>query len=236
MAILQEKVGLTNEDLRKLRSMRPGRPLDLQLTTVSTTKRVRTDFVGMDGSRCMIFRYPDEGKWGALADGIFKDKAMIARYILEDDTGEIIAFKVKVILVTSKPSHLIFTSFPLNIQTHNLRAEHRSQTRIATKMLDAKSDLAICDSVVLDISMNGCRMSVDKLGSDTKPNLRQVVKMYFAASKDKKTFLTGTVMNSKSDGVSMYYGVKFETPEEEVNQLLQDLMLVTGKFVNISPT
>jgi hypothetical protein len=228
MAILQEKVGLTNEDLRKLRSMRPGRPLDLQLTTATTTKRVRTEFVGMDGSRCMIFRYPDEGKWGSLADGIFKDKAMIARYILEDDTGEIIAFKVKVISVTTKPSHLIFTSFPLSIQTHDLRAEPRSQTRIASRMLDAKSDLVICDSVVLDISVNGCRMSVDKVGSDTKPKLKQVVKMYFAASKDKKTFLTGTVMNSKSDEVSMYYGVKFETPEEEVNQLLQDLMLVTG--------
>ncbi len=99
MTILQESFGLTNEDLRKIRFMRPGRPLDLQLTTATTVKRVRTEFVGMDGTRCMIFRYPDEGKWGSLGDGIFKDKAVVARYILEDDTGEIIAFKVKVILV-----------------------------------------------------------------------------------------------------------------------------------------
>jgi hypothetical protein len=228
MAILQEKVGLTNEDLRKLRSMRPGRPLDLQLATASTTKRVRTEFVGMDGTRCMIFRYPDEGKWGSLGDGIFKDKTMIARYILEDDTGEIIAFKVKVILVTTKPSHLIFTSFPLIIQRHDLRAEPRSQTRIATSMFDAQTDLAICNSVVLDISVNGCRMSIDKGGSDPKPKVKQVVKMYFAASKDRKMFLIGTIMNTKSDEVSLYYGVKFETPEAEVNQLFQGLMLVAG--------
>lgn len=228
MAILQEKLGLTNEDLRKLRSMRPGRPVDIQLTTASTTKRVRTEFVGMDGTRCMIFSYPDEGKWGSLNDGIFKDKAIIARYILEDDTGEIIAFKVKVLLVATKPSHLIFTTFPLNIQTHDLRAEPRAQTRIATSLFDAQTDSAICDSVVLDISVNGCRMSIKKGNSDAKPKLRQLVKMYFAASKDKKIFLTGTVMNSKSDEVSLYYGVKFETPEDEVNQLLQDLMLVTG--------
>lgn len=228
MAILQEKVGLTNEDLRKIRSMRPGRPLDLQLATATTTKRVRTEFVGMDGTRCLIFRYPDESKWGSLGEGIFKDKSLIARYILEDDTGEIIAFKVKVILVTKKPSHLIFTSFPLIIQSHDLRVEPRSQTRIATSMFDAKSDSAICDSLVLDISVNGCRMSVNKDASMTKPKLRQVVKMYFAASKDKSIFLTGTIMNSKSDEVCLYYGVKFETPEEEVNQLLQDLMLSTG--------
>ena len=228
MAILQEKVGLTNEDLKKIRSMRPGRPVDFQLTTASTTKRVRTEFVGMDGTRCMIFRYPDEAKWGSLGDGIFKDKSMIARYILEDDTGEIIAFKVKVILVTTKPSHLIFTSFPLIIQRHDLRAEPRAQTQIATSLVDELSDSVICDSVVLDISVNGCRMSIDKSVSGTKPKLRQFVKMYFAASKDKNMFLTGTIMNSKSDEVSLYYGVKFETPEEEVNQLLQDLMLVTG--------
>jgi len=228
MAILQEKVGLTNEDLKKIRSMRPGRPVDLQLTTSSTTKRVRTEFVGMDGTRCMIFRYPDEGKWGSLGDGIFKDKSIIARYILEDDTGEIIAFKVKVILVATKPSHLIFTSFPLIIQSHDLRVEPRAQTQIAASLVDELSDSAICNSVVLDISTNGCRMSIEKGGGGDKPKLRQFVKMFFAASKDKKIFLTGTIMNSKSDEVNLYYGVKFETPEDEVKKLLQDIMLVTS--------
>jgi hypothetical protein len=227
MAILQEKIGLTNEDLKKIRSMRPGRPVDLQLTTASTTKRVRTEFVGMDGTRCMIFRYPDEGKWGSLGDGIFKDKSLIARYILEDETGEIIAFKVKVILVATKPSHLIFTSFPLIIQSHDLRAEPRAQTRIATSLFDELSDIAICDAVVMDISTHGCRMSIAKGGSGDKPKLRQFVKMFFAASRDKEIFLTGTIMNSKSDEVNVYYGVKFETPEDEVKKLLQDIMLVT---------
>ena len=228
MAILQEKIGLTNEDLRKIRSMRPGKPLDLQLSMATTTKRVRTEFVGMDGTRCMIFRYPDEGKWGSLGDGIFKDKAIIARYIFEDDTGEIIAFKVKVILVATKPSHLIFTSFPLKIQRHDLRAEPRAQTRIATSLFDTETDSAICDSLVLDISAKGCRMSVDKKAMGSRPKLKQVVNMYFAASKEKMTFLTGTIMNSKFDEVSLYYGVKFDTPEAEVNQLLRYIMLETG--------
>ena len=228
MTILQEKLGLTNEDLRKIRSMRPGRPLDLQLTTISTTKRVRTEFVGMDGTRCMIFRYPDEGKWGSLGDGIFKEKTMIARYIFEDDTGEIIAFKVKVILVATKPSNLIFTSFPLSIQVHDLRSESRVPTQIASSIFDAKTDSVICDAMLLDISVNGCQISIDKRGRDPKPRVKQVVKMYFSASKDEKIFLTGTVMNIKFDEVSLYYGIKFETPVGEINQLLQDLMLVTG--------
>jgi hypothetical protein len=227
MAILQEKVGLTNEDIRKIRSMRPGRPLDLQLTTATTTKRVRTEYVGMDGTRCMIFRYPDEGKWGGVGDGIFKDKTMIARYILEDDTGEIIAFKVKVLLVATKPSPLVFTSFPLSIQSHDLRAEPRAQTRIATNLYDAATDQLVCKSFVLDISAKGCRISIEKKTATLKPKLRQVLKMYFAESANNKVYLTGTIMNNKSDEVSLYYGMKFETPAEQVTQLLKDLMLTT---------
>jgi hypothetical protein len=207
--------------------MRPGRPLDLQLTTATTTKRVRTEFVGMDCTRCMIFRYPDEDKWGSLSDGIFKNKTMIVRYILEDDTGEIIAFKVKVLLVNTKPSHLIFTSFPLIIQKHDLRAEPRTKTQITSSIFDAQSDLAICNSVVMDISVNGCRMTTDISGSEIEPKIKQIVKIYFAASKDKNIFLTGTIMNCNSDEVSLHYGVKFETPLDDINQLLQDLMSVT---------
>ena len=225
MAILQEKTGLTNEDINKIRSMRPGRALDLQIDTVKTTKRVRTEFVGMDGTRCMIFKYPDEGKWGTLSDGIFKDKSIIARYIFEDDTGEIIAFKVKILLVATKPSHLIFTSFPLIIQRHDLRAQLRTQTRIATSLVDAETDSVICDSIVLDISEHGCRMCIDKKSTGIRPKLKQVVKMYFAVSTDKETLLTGTIMNIKSDEVSLYFGVKFET-SEAANPLLKNLMLV----------
>lgn len=228
MAILQEKVGLTNEDLRKIRSMRPGRPVDLQLSTASTTKRVRTEFVGMDGIRCMILKYPDEGKWGAVGDGLFKDKVVVVRYILEDDTGEIIAFKVRILLVATKPTHLLFTTFPLSIQSHDLRVEPRAQTHIASSMYDAETDSNICALMVLDISVHGCRISIDKESSQTMPKLRQVVKMYFDASKNKEMFLTGTIMNSKADEVSQYYGIKFDTAEEEVTKFLEDLMLTTS--------
>lgn len=225
MAILQESVGLTNEDLKKIRSMRPGKFVDLQLTTASSTKRVRTEFVGMDGTSSMIFRYPNEAKWGSVGNGVYKDKTIIIRYILEDETGEIIAFKVKVILVATKPGHLIFTSFPLAIQSHDLRAERRAQTRIATSLSDGETNTMICECVVSDISTHGCRISIEKRNADDKPKLRQVIKMFFAASKDKEIYLTGTVMNNKSDEVNLYYGVKFDTPEAEVNQLLSDLML-----------
>lgn len=227
MAILQQ-VGLTNEDLRKIRSMRPGTPIDLQVTSATYTKRVRTEFVGMDGTRCMIIRFPDETKWGGLRDAIFTDNNLVIRYILEDDTGEIIAFKVKVILVLTKPSHLIFTSFPLAIQSHDLRAEPRAQTSISVVLKESQSGAEITTCLVKDISLKGCRVSIEKRAV-SRPALKQQVLMPFVDSMQNEHILKGTIMNSKSDEVMLYFGIKFETPEVEVEKLLQKMMLLPAK-------
>ena len=103
MAILSEVPKLSNEDLRKLRSLRPGMPMDIQVTTSNAARRVRTEFIGMDGMRSMIIRYPDETKWGNLSDALYPDKPAIMRFILEDETGEVIAFKTKVTHLVKNP-------------------------------------------------------------------------------------------------------------------------------------
>jgi hypothetical protein len=226
MANLHEQLGLSNEDLRKIRSMRPGTPIDLQITSVSTTKRVRSEFVGMDGTRCVIIRFPDENKWGSLRDFIFTDNNLVVRYILEDETGEIIAFKVKVTLILSKPSHLIFTTFPLAIQSHDLRSEPRAQTRMAVTLCEIKGSREICSCIVRDISLKGCRISVERTIKQ-RPALKQNVLMSFKDAFGNEFLLSGTVMNAKSDEVVFYYGLKFESSEEEVGQLLQKVMLST---------
>lgn len=227
MAILQESIGLTNEDLRKIRLMRPGTAIDLQVAALGLIKRIRTEFVGMDGTRCMIIRFPDESKWGNLRDFIFSDKNLVIRYILEDETGEIIAFKVKVILILTKPSHLIFTSFPLSIQSHDLRAEPRAQTRASVNLRNDKNNMDIAQCLVRDISLKGCRISVDR-SSPGRPMLKQQITMEFNDAEGNALLLKGTVMNSKSDEVTVYFGIKFDTPEAEVGQLLQKMMLVVS--------
>jgi hypothetical protein len=227
MAILQDTIGLTNEDLRKIRLMRPGTSIDLQVSSASMTKRVRTEFVGMDGTRCMIIRFPDESKWGSLRDAIFTDKNLVIRYILEDDAGEIIGFKVKVTLILTKPSHLIFTSFPLSIQSHDLRAEPRAQTRTAVTLRNAENNMDITQCLVRDISLKGCRISIART-SETRPSLKQNVVMKFKDAEGEDLLLKGTVMNSKFDEVTVYFGIKFETPEKDVAILLHKMMLATN--------
>lgn len=226
MAILKEKVGLTNEDLRKLRSMRPGMPLDLQLVSPTGTKRVRSEFIGMDGTRSLIIKFPDEARWGNLRDAIYPDNHMVVRYILEDQTGEIVAFKVRITLVLSKPGNYIFTTFPLALQSHELRAEQRSQTQVPVIVSDAESDDKLCAGQILDLSNSGCRIGVTRKSQKTKLDVSRKINIQIHSPDGASETLVGTVMNTKTDEVNHYYGIKFEASEGAVEALRTRLLLM----------
>lgn len=225
MAILKEKVGLTNADVRKLRSMRPGMPLDLQVVSPNATKRVRTEFVGMDGIKCLIMKFPDESKWGSLRDAIYADNSMVVRYILEDETGEIVAFKVKITLVLSKPGNYIFTTFPLSIQSHDLRAEQRALTQVPVKVFDGESGEQLNTGTIMDLSNSGCRIGIERKVQKEKFKTKTKVRLEIANSSGVQNSLIGTVMNARNDEVKNYYGVKFEASEAVVEALLSQLMI-----------
>ena len=226
MAILKQKVSLSGSDIKKLRSLRPGMPLDLQVSTPSSAKRVRTEFVGMDGKRLMIFKFPDETKWGSLRDAIYPDHHLIVRFILEDETGEIIAFKSKILFVMTKPSHLVFVSFPTSIQNHGLRSDKRAQIRLPTKILDGDGKM-LSDAVMLDLSSGGCRLGTTKSDEGAKLEAKEIV-MKVTSPQNKEFEFSGSVMNQKADEVSIFYGVKFDDTVKAayVNQLTEQLIII----------
>jgi len=128
-------------------------------------------------------------------------------------------------LILTKPTHLIFTSFPLAIQSHDLRAEQRAQTRIAVSLTDNQHGTSLGDCIVRDLSLKGCRISIDKGRQGLRPAVKQQIKMQFADAAQGEYVLVGTIMNNKADEVSLFYGIRFETNEAEVAKLMQKLML-----------
>jgi hypothetical protein len=227
MAILTEKVGLSNADMRKIRSMRPGMPLDLQVVSPNSTKRVRTEFIGMDGIRALIIKFPDEAKWGNLRDAIYADNSMVVRYILEDGTGEIIAFKVKITLVLSKPGNYVFTTFPLSMQSHELRSEQRAQTQVPASLLQIENDQLLGKAHILDLSSSGCRLGIRRQALKARLLPKHKIKLQVRTAPNHHETLIGTVMNAKNDEVDQYYGIKFEASEKIVEGLISQL-LITG--------
>ncbi|WP_088328721.1 flagellar brake protein [Lacimicrobium sp. SS2-24] len=228
MAILSEKSGLSTSDLRKLRSLRPGMSLDVQVKSPTAAKRVRTEFVGMDGTRCIILRYPDESKWGSLKDAIYADNSLIVRFILEDETGEVIAFKSNIILVATRPVPLIFLSFPTAIQNQGLRSEKRTSTRTPVQLATIETDKPFLKAMILDISSKGCRIGIKK---EQLGNLKLVGKqlmLKIPGNNDTEYAVKGKVVNNKSDDVSTFYGIQFvegENDPDKLNTLLAEISI-----------
>lgn len=225
MAILKEKVGLTREDLRKLRAMRPGLSLDLQVMAASGIKRIKTEFIGMDGTRSLIIKFPDEARWGSLRDAIYADSMLVVRYIHEEDAGEVVAFKVKTNVILSKPANYIFTSFPLSLQCHALRSEQRAQAHVFVTVVETQTDVMLFDGMIVDLSLSGCRVSVDRKLVKQKLELKQHITLAVKNPDGKISELTGVVMNQKVDETRFYFGVKFEASEKVVEGLLHQLMI-----------
>ncbi len=223
MAILKEAKGLSNEDLHKLRSLRPGMPFDIQVSTPSAAKRVRTEYMGMDGQRFIMMRYPDESKWGNLSDAIYADKDMIVRFILEDETGEVIAFKSKIMHVIKKPVHMVFVSFPSFIQSQGLRSEKRAQIRVPVSILNAENEQALAFGALVDISNGGCRIATQKL-KGRKIEVKQIL-IRSNGQRGEPFELKGEIMNIKPDELHFNYGIKFSTSESEVESLIERLMV-----------
>ncbi len=225
MAILKEKVGITKRDLVKLRAMRPGMALDLQLVAPNGIKRVKTEFIGMDGMRCLIIKFPDESRWGNLRDAIYADNSMVVRYILEEDAGEVVAFKVKINLVLSRPGNYIFTGFPLSIQCHALRSEERAQAHVPVSVRDSSTTEELCDGMIVDLSLSGCRVSLDRGSLKEKLPQQAQITLNVRLPDGNYTELTGKVMNQKVEPLKHFLGIKFDAEEGVVGDLLHQLML-----------
>lgn len=225
MIILKEDVGLSREDIKKLQAMRPGMPMDLQLTAPMGIKRVKTEFIGMDGTHSIILKYPDETRWGPLRDAIYADNSMVVRYIYEEDAGEVVAFKVQINVVLSKPSNFIFTSFPLAIQCHALRQEQRVQSHVPVSILQLSTGLTLFDGLIIDLSLSGCRISTERETFKQKIYLNEAITLKIKNPDGHFSDLLGLVMNQKTEVTTHYLGVKFDASEHVVEELFRQLML-----------
>ncbi|MBE1298931.1 MAG: flagellar brake protein [Alteromonadaceae bacterium] len=222
MALFSEKKGLSSADINKLRSLRPGTPIDLQITMPTTVRRVRSEYIGIDGMKMIIVRYPDETKYGRLGDGLYADRPVVMRVIL-DETGEILAFKTTLKAIVRSPVHLLFLSFPDSIQSQGLRGEKRAQIRAPAQIVSdiAKKRLAI--GMVLDISNSGCRVAAEK--KENRKIEQNSVVLHLNDPSGKLFELKGSIMNIKSDELNFYYGIRFEEDNEEKRRLLDRLMV-----------
>jgi len=220
-------VQLNREDVENLRSLTPGTVVDLQVTTPTAPKRVRTAYVGMELPNCMIYQIPTSAKWISVRDLLTVGNDLVVRYVLEGEAGQVIAFRVKVLKLLAKPSGLLITSFPTKIESIGLRAKKRAQPGIAVNVTsEAFPSSEKVTGIIVDISSNGCRIALPV--RPEWPVMIDETPLNLAYSTDgEETVINATVKNHRPESDFIYYGLEFESDDESVITLLSRHTLIS---------
>ena len=214
---------LNASDLANLRALQPGTIVDLQISTPTSPKRVKTVYVGMDYPRCMIFQTPNINKYGVTKDLLYSNNTVIIRYVLEGATGQVIAFKAKINHIQSNPSQLFFTTVPTLLQSLGLRSEKRASPGIASEITFSAAR-ATKKSLIVDVSQSGCRLAIDE---DELQSLEPAVldaesEVNICVDLSEKTLiLDGVIRNSKSEDGYIFVGVQFKSISNDIDVLLK---------------
>ncbi len=223
--IEENKISL--EDFEALEALRPGGIVDLEITMPAASKRVKTEYLGMHANDCMMFHIPTSSKWITVRDALTVDNTIVVRSIVEGNTGQVIAYRVKVLKLLANPSGILITSFPRRVERIGLRASQRSQPGVA---IEIKSDVYECKEnahgIIVDLSKQGC-----KVGLQIKPNYpvlidgTEVTLIYMLDGKPVE--IKAAIKNHKLDNKVVYYGMKFSTDDAMIGELLARHTLIS---------
>ncbi|TPV61104.1 flagellar brake protein [Aestuariibacter sp. GS-14] len=210
---------LSSADLDSLLSLRPGTTVDLQISTPTAPKRVKTQYVGIDLPTSMIFQVPSESKWGYLRDILVPENEVVVRYVLEGEQGKVIAFRAEVLKVITHPSSLLFVDFPVSLQSLALRKHKRWTPGIQAQLSvsEGEQDIAI-RSMIIDVSQQGCRCVCDASPDFPQLESGKAVKLMIADEKD--LVCKGVVKNISVTQSKCFYGIQFSSDAEIVKKLL----------------
>ncbi len=218
---------LSEDNLESLRTLVPGDTVDLQIAMPAAPKRVKTDYIGMLIDECLLFHIPTSAKWITVRDALTVGNDIVVRSVLEGDTGHVIAFKVKVLKLLSKPSGLLITTFPKRIESIGLRAVKRAQLGVSVTL---EADVYPSDEnvtgIIIDLSEKGCKVALQ-----VKPNWPVMldeaeVKLNYSLD-GKEVALTAKVKNHKLESDVVYYGLAFTCEEKLIKTLLSRHTLLT---------
>ncbi|KXJ60504.1 MAG: hypothetical protein AXW14_03975 [Alteromonas sp. Nap_26] len=218
---------ISADSLMSLRTLDPGDIVDLQISMPAAPKRVKTEYVGMLVDECLLFHIPTSAKWITIRDALTVGNDIVVRSVLEGSAGQVIAFRVKVLKLISKPSGLLVTSFPKRIESIGLRAAKRAQLGIAVNLrASVYPEDETVSGIILDISSKGCRVALQ-----LKPNWEVMIddsEVHLVYNLDGKDIsLKAKVKNHKLEKDIVYYGLAFDCDDKLVKTLLSRHTLLT---------
>ena len=206
-------------NLEKLHQIMIGGMVDLEILTATSSKRVKTEFIGLLDKRFVILNYPNAKRFPAASDYLYDGEMVVVRALIEGSGGQVIAFRQQLMSVSSHPVRLLFINFPNQVELFDLR----SQTRIPT-LLSAKlklSDDRILDGVIKDISLTGIKFDLkDKALAENIKGMQCSI-ILDSSNRQAKDF-KGEICSVKEHVQGVYCGIKLLASEEEMKSFMGD--------------
>ncbi|KAA1163598.1 flagellar brake domain-containing protein [Pseudoalteromonas fuliginea] len=202
--------------ISNLNNITIGSLVDLEILTPTSSKRIKTEMVGLLDDKFIILNYPSSKRLPAASDYLRDGITVVVRALIEGSGGKVIAFRQKIMSISSHPARLIFINFPEQVQLFSLR----SQTRIPT-LLPAKlklSDDRVLEGVIKDISLTGVMFDVR-----SNKELESIKDMQCTIMLDSSAQnFEGEVCSVKEHDAGIRCGIKLLASEDEMNTFMKE--------------
>lgn len=202
--------------------------ITLQAQLTNDDARFKSQYLGMKQGEFLIIQMP--GIPG-IREKIVGHCNMIVRFLI---AGKVYGFESTVLGHVMRPSPLIFLTFPDSIETINLRSTERVDTFIQA---EGYIQDQIVRGMILDISLNGCRYSIDRATGTRWPNIEPgaSISLKFKLAPDKEELLLrGDIVMSKKELEILQIGIKFLFADEkdaEPKQAIQSYIKTIQRFL-----
>ncbi len=191
------------------------------------TNSIKTEVVGFSNDNYVIVHAP-------LIPGIrqkaLENNEIIVRYFNE---GIVYGFKSNLINYLNKPEPLLFITYPNKIEKMELRKNRRVSCNIPAKIYIEDKDY---QGLIVDISIQGCRIFIDGLKNSEINNFEQEEPIYLDLSlltENNNINIKGIIKNITNQKYSVFLGILFDAQTESLNPVSDYLEYVDNMLNTI---
>lgn len=148
----------------KISELVTGQKIEVQLASSNVPARFYSEFIGAVKDRWVIVNMPDARKYKDVRDLLEEKTPVIVRFVLENESGEICAFRSEVSYVISHPTKMLFILWPSQVEHRVIRKGRRFDAFLPASVSghSVKGEEKTFKGHVLDVSESGCRLKHEK--------------------------------------------------------------------------
>jgi len=216
----------------KISELVTGQKVEVQLASSNVPARFFSEFIGAVNDRWIIINMPDVRKYKDVRDFLQEKTPVIVRFLLENENGEICAFRSEVSYVISHPTKMLFILWPNQIEHRVIRKGRRFDAFLPASISGAsvKGEEKTFNGHVLDVSESGCRLKHELLDENVDELWENGSKILLNIEQKRNGDLTinAIVRQIKVIDGQVELGVQFMgNQKEQVNSLF------SGSLVDI---